>query len=160
MATSGGLVYWDANVLSSYVQDLPGRADVAEELLDRARAREMTIITSVVSIAEVAFAAEEHQSRALSAQAEERIDELWTPASPIQLAEFFEAVAVDARTLIRQGRVNDRSLKPMDAIHLATAQRLGVIDFHTHDEPLQRWSDVLGFPVREPFTQTPRLPGT
>jgi hypothetical protein len=48
----------------------------------------------------------------------------------------------------------------MDAIPLATARPLGVIDFHTYDGRVQRWSDVLGFPVREPITQTPRLPGT
>ena len=45
----------------------------------------------------------------------------------------------------------------MDAIHLATAQRRRVAEFHTTDDLLKRdWQD-LGFPVREPFTQKPKL---
>ncbi len=48
-------------------------------------------------------------------------------------------------------------MKPMDAIHLATAQNRRVDEFHTTDNRLQKdWLD-LGFPVREPFTQKPKL---
>jgi predicted nucleic acid-binding protein len=160
MATSGRLVYWDANVLCSYVQDLPCRAETVEDLLDRARAGVFAPVTSVLSIAEVAFALDEYEEQELSEQAEEMIEELWRPGSPITLVEFYEAIAHNARYLVRQGRVTDRALKPMDAIHLATALRLQVADFHTYDEKLHRWSGVLGFPVQVPITQTPRLPGT
>ena len=44
------------------------------------------------------------------------------------------------------------SLKPMDAIHLATAQRLNVAELQTYCERLHKWSGKLGFPVAEPQT--------
>ena len=160
MPTDPSRLYWDANVMSSYVQDLPDRADVVEELLERATAGELTIFTSMLSRVEVAFAEEEHEEGVLEEAALERIEELWSPESPIELVELFESVALQARDLIRRGRVSERSLKPADAIHLATAMHLEVGEMHTYDEPLQRWSNELGFPIVEPIIRTPRLPGT
>lgn len=160
MPTDASRLYWDANVMSSYVQDLPDRADVVEELLERASAGEFTIFTSMMSRVEVAFAEQEHEDAALSQEALDRIDELWTPESPIELVEFFESVALEARDLVRRGRVSDKSLKPADAVHLATAIHLDVGEMHTYDEKLQRWSSEAGFPIVEPVIRTPRLPGT
>ena len=51
------LYYADANVLLAYVGNEPGRADIVEALLDEARRGVIEIITSVLSIAEVAFGA-------------------------------------------------------------------------------------------------------
>ena len=46
----------------------------------------------------------------------------------------------------------------MDAIHLATARRLGVQEFHTYDEKLLKYQGDLGFPIREPIAAAPELP--
>jgi transposase len=48
-------------------------------------------------------------------------------------------------------------LKPKDAIHLATASAYKVTKMYTYDKDLFRYSEVLGFPVCEPTTDTPRL---
>jgi len=42
----------------------------------------------------------------------------------------------------------------MDAIHLATAQRFAVSEFHTYDDRIRAWNGHLAFPITEP--QTPQ----
>lgn len=161
MPDESSRVYWDANVLLSYVDGDPDRLPTIEELLRQARAREIEIVTSALSQVEVAFAASEKEGQALDPAAEERIDELWKPSSPIALVEFYPALAREARRLIRDAIDAGRSaLKPADAIHLATAARMEVEDFHTYDEKLQRHSNAFPFPVREPLTPQAQLPGT
>lgn len=154
-------VYWDANVLLSYVDGDADRLPTVEELLRRSRARELELVTSALSQVEVAFAASEGEDETLDPHAESRIDELWKPGSPIALVEFYPAVAREARTLIRESLAAQRPrLKPADAIHLATAVRLDVADFHTYDEKLYSHSSAFPFTIREPFTVQGQLPGT
>jgi predicted nucleic acid-binding protein len=62
-----------------------------------------------------------------------------------------------ARSLLRRSAEIGRSLKPMDAIHLATAELMQVAEFHTTDGKLKNWND-LGFPVQDPYTPRPKLP--
>lgn len=49
-------IYWDANVPLSYISGVADRLPVIEELLKRARAREIELLTSSISRVEVAFA--------------------------------------------------------------------------------------------------------
>jgi len=110
-----------------------------------------------VSIAEVAFAKAEKDGKALDAEIEAKIDALWNDRSVVRLVEFNEIIARGARALLRRNIESGRRLKPMDAIHLAIAQNRAVAEFHTTDGPLESdWQD-LGFPVRDPFTQKPKL---
>lgn len=143
-------IYWDSCVPLSYVNGTADRVPVIEELLRHARRGEVELLTSVLSITEVAFAAAE-QVGDLSEETEADIDSLWTPDSPINLVEFHDLIARDARGLIRQG-VQQKwgKLKPPDAIHLATANRVGVDRFHTYDERVLKWDGALGFPVTQP----------
>lgn len=153
-------VYWDADVILSFVDAMPDRLGEIESILDASRRHEVEVVTSVISMVEVAYAAEEQQQAVLSAEAEERIGQLWMPGSPITPIEFHELLAEGARVLMRRGLSEHRGLKPMDAIHLASARGVEVADFHTYDEKLQRWSGLLGFPVRTPIARAPRLPGS
>ena len=41
-------------------------------------------------------------------------------------------------------------LTPLDAIHLATARRMNVTEFHTYDTSLPGFSGAVGFPIVEP----------
>lgn len=50
-------IYFDANVFLAYVGNEQGRADTVQALLDEARRDEIEIVTSVLSIAEVAYGA-------------------------------------------------------------------------------------------------------
>lgn len=110
-----------------------------------------------MSITEVAFAQAERSRGSLDAGLEAAIESFWADSDTIRLIEFDRTIAAAARDLVRRAIPLKRRLKPMDAIHLATAQRRQVGDFHTTDQPLQRdWQD-LGFPVRDPYVLQPRL---
>lgn len=153
-------VYWDANVFLAFINDDPGRAPELASILDAARRGEIQLVTSVLSIVEVSYAAEDQLGAPISEETDHRIGSLWAPGSPVVPAEIHQGLAEKARELVRVGRAESRSLKPADAVHLATAASLNASDFHTYDRDLHRWSGQLGFAVREPIARAPRLPGT
>jgi predicted nucleic acid-binding protein len=131
--------YWDACVFLSYVDGDEDRVADIEYFLRRAELSEIEIVTSTLSIVEVAFAKSERESRRLAEDVETTIDELWRPGSGVILAEFYPLVATDARALIRTGATRGWSLKGPDAIHLATAARLKVAAVHSYDD---KWPAV------------------
>ena len=111
---------------------------------------------------EVAFAASEQQRRALDVQEEEKIDGLWSDPDAIDLVEYHDDIGRQARSLIRNSITRGWSLKPLDAIHLATAQwlmRVGfsVSEFHTYDSRLERYGPIVGFKICQPYTPQPRM---
>jgi predicted nucleic acid-binding protein len=114
-------VYIDANVLLAYVGNEEGRADTVQTVLDDARRGTLEILTSVLSIAEVAYGAHE-RDQGLSEAGEEAIEQLWTPASPITLVDVSQAVTRNARTMIRKAKSQDLGVfaAPMQS----TSQRL------------------------------------
>jgi predicted nucleic acid-binding protein len=142
--------YWDACVFVSFVEATPGRVEIIEELLDDAEQKSCEIVTSFLSITEVSYAKAEKDGQALDPSVETMIDKLWHPDSPVKLAEVQQLTAYEARSLTRIAVERGWSLKPLDAIHLATAKRLRVTEFHTYDRKLPRWSEVLGFRICEP----------
>lgn len=154
------VIYWDSNVLISYLDGDEDRLPIIDELFRRSRAREIDLITSVVSQVEVAYIASEKEGGALDPQIEQSINELWIPASPINVVELHELIATRARELIRVGLVESRALKPMDAIHLASAESISAGELHTYDESLERWTGTMNFAIREPQTPQSQLPGT
>jgi predicted nucleic acid-binding protein len=72
--------------------------------------------------------------------------------------EFYPLVAHEARALIRQALPKGWSIKPADAIHLATARRVGATAFHTCDEGLTKFKKLVGFPIEPPLAEQPELP--
>lgn len=146
-------VYWDANVPLSYINGVKDRVAVIDELLRQARAGELELLTSTISRVEVAFARVEKDAQALDPDIEAVIDALWAPGSPVKTVEFYDLIGDRARALLRRSIAQDwGSLKPMDAIHLATAQQLDVAEFQTYCEHLHKWSGELGYPINEPQT--------
>jgi predicted nucleic acid-binding protein len=89
---------------------------------------------------------------------EAKIDALWTDPI-IKQIEFHKAIAFEARDLVRAARLAGSGLRAADAIHLATARRVGVAEFQTYDTRLFQYSARVGFPIREPVTEQPRLHG-
>ena len=154
-------IYFDADVLLSYVDEDVDRLPVIDELFRQARAGAIEIVTSVLSQTEVAFGASEKQSGALDSAVETKINELWKPASPVKMVEFFPAIAHEARSIMRRELDAGRSgLKPPDAIHLATAERAQVDEFYTYDKALRKHRASVSFPIKEPVTAQAQLPGT
>jgi predicted nucleic acid-binding protein len=145
-------VYWDACVLLSYINGIAGRVEVIDELLNRARAREFELLTSSLSHAEVAFAEIEKEQGKLDPEIENQIDDLWRPGSPVTTVEFHDLIGLEARALMRQGIAQGwGSLRPADAMHLATAKRMEVSELHTYDHRLLKWDGHVPFPIREPL---------
>lgn len=158
MPSNPSRIYWDSCVFLSYLDAIPERMPTLDALLYRAQTdSQLEIVTSTVSVVEVAFATDERGKDQLRAEELEKIEAFWADSSAFRLAEFHRLIATDARGLIRAAVAQGLSLKPMDAVHLATAQRLGVQDFHTYDERLFRFDRLFNFPIRHPFTEQLRL---
>lgn len=144
------MYYWDACVPLAYIQNEEERAHLVEAMLNEAEDKRYELFTSVLSVTEVAFVEKEKATGQLDPAALDRIDSLWHPPSPLMLVEYFPQIAVGARDLIRESVSRNWSLKPPDAIHLATARHLQVEWFHSYDEKLEKWGELLGFKVGEP----------
>lgn len=152
-------IYLDANVLLAFVGNEPGRVEVVAALLTEAERGEIGLLTSVLSITEVAFGAQERDTD-LTDEALREIDELWTPASPVTIVDMSQAIAREARAIIRHVTTSDAGrIAPADAIHLASAQIHGCDEVFTYeDEPTRRrWATVTGIAVSEPITDTPQF---
>lgn len=149
-------IYLDANVFLAYVGNEEGRADTVQALLDEARRREIEIVTSVLSIAEVAFGAHE-RDHGLTEAGEEAIEQLWAPASPMTLVDVSQAMTRNARTMIRETKIQGFSgLRGADAVHLATARIFGCDEIFTYEAEKRRaqWQQITGIAVSEPATNT------
>ncbi len=135
--SDGRLYYWDSCVFLSYLENDPDRVSHIESILNEAAAGKVQILTSTLSIAEVAYTSYEKEGRVLRPGEEKRIDALWHP--PVMLVEYHRRIAVEARRLIRESFATDKpTLKPNDAIHAATAHLHQADVFHTYDSKLTR----------------------
>ncbi|MGQ0744575.1 MAG: type II toxin-antitoxin system VapC family toxin [Acidimicrobiales bacterium] len=137
-------IYFDANVFLAYIGNEPGRAGTVQTLLDEARRGQIEILTSTLSIAEVAFGAHE-RDHGLTEAGEEAIEQLWMPASPISLVDVSQAVTRNARMLIRKARTDSASgLRDADAVHLATARMFGCAEVFTYENEARRkrWQQI------------------
>ncbi|MBU2009375.1 MAG: PIN domain-containing protein [Chloroflexi bacterium] len=152
-------IYWDADVFLSYINGIEDRLAVLDALLADSASDKGTIelYTSIVSQVEVAFAKTEQEKKALDADVEKQIDAMWADRSALKLVEFHDAISRQARELIRMAITRGWSLKPHDAIHLATAKQMQVAEFHTYDKALDKYSSQIGFSIQRPHTGKPRL---
>jgi len=138
MTAEAPLIYLDASVLLSYVNDAPERADMIQDLLEDAESGKAHLMTSILSIAEVAYISP-GQQWSVNAEDESVIDELWAPESPVKLAEVSRCVAHQARSIIRKARSNETArVRSVDAVHLATAEINGCHRFYTYESESKR----------------------
>lgn len=151
-------LYWDACVFLSYINELPDRLPDIEALLDEAKRGEIQIITSTVSVAEVAFGAAEQDARALDPAVAERIDSLWALGSPVQLVDLHLLITEEAKALRRTGVPQGwTGLRTADALHLATAKHEAVDELNTYSKDLRRYATAIGRPIRPPVATQPQL---
>ncbi|TMK79485.1 MAG: type II toxin-antitoxin system VapC family toxin [Actinobacteria bacterium] len=153
-------VYWDSCVFLSYINGYEERLPTIDALLAESsdRENEREIVSSTFTIVEVAFDLNEQAQAALDSETEAKIDALWGDRYAVKLIEFHEGIARDARTLMRGAVASGRpSLKPGDAIHLASARSLEVVEFHTYSKDLARFTDLTGLKIVEPSVDQPQL---
>ncbi len=145
------LVYLDACIFLRYIDAKEPHHNEAVRWLDEARARQLEIVTSVISIAEVAFSAQEKLGKALSVATERTIDELWKPGL-VRIVEVSRFVATEARKIGR--RALDQGLskrvRGADTIHMATALVRRVDVIHTYDSDWKAYEPILGIQICEP----------
>ncbi|NJO06434.1 MAG: type II toxin-antitoxin system VapC family toxin [Chloroflexaceae bacterium] len=153
------LIYWDSCVFISYLEGTPGRIVVLEDIVHHIRNNpNRLLVTSAVSKVEVAFVSYERSQQQLHPDIEAQIDQMWADDEVVEIADFHELIARRARDLIRKALTDGFRMKPYDATHLATAQALGVKEFHTYDDKLDKFDTLIGIPIIRPYTEYPRLP--
>jgi predicted nucleic acid-binding protein len=151
------MIYWDSSVFLHYIEGTAKWMSILDALIDEAsKTGNLVIVTSTFSIVEVAYAKVEKSGRTLDPGVVAGMDALWGDRSAVQLVEFDQVIARDARGLIRRSVEIGRKLTPPDAVHLATAAIMKVAECQTTDEQMKKWND-LGFPVHDPWTPSPQL---
>lgn len=146
-------VYWDSCVFLALLKLEEDRVHTLISAMDAAsHKRDLVIITSVLSVTEVAHAVREDVD-----MQEEELDRLWGDPG-ILLVEVNRLTALEARSLVRQARAANRRLTPPDAIHLATAKRAQAGEIHTYDESLLTLGSIAELNIVEPYAPQLLLP--
>jgi predicted nucleic acid-binding protein len=159
MPASPQRAYLDANVFIALLQNEDGRADVVQGVLEDARLDRIQVITSVLTITEVAFAAHEIAGVELTPDGEASIDRLWEPASPVKLVDASMASSRKARELVREAKNRQFTLKPYDAQHLAAAALHSATWVFSYENKgtCEKRSGLLGISVEEPWVVQPGM---
>lgn len=153
-------IYWDACVFLAYINGDGDRIGILDPLLDEARDGEIELLTSMVSEVEVAYGRVEQEQGTADQDVLDQINDFWLPGSPVELVEFHRLIAETARDFVRDARlVRGERLTPLDAVHVATAAHMEAVEFHTYDGKLLAQGERFGFPITEPQTARPRIPG-
>lgn len=150
-------VYFDACVFLSLINANADRVPMIEKLVQECKENDRQIITSALSITEVAFAAAEQQAGSLDPAQLAKIDAFWAPESPYLLVELHQLVAQDARDLVRETVGPGHTLKAADAIHLASALRARATHFYTYDEKLLNLQHGHPIKIVKPALRTAQL---
>ena len=139
------LIYWDSATFLAYFQNEPGRVDLCRGTLERAEAGNVAIITSTLSIAECLWL------RGHEPIPRDRAD---------IVQRFFRRSFIRVRNVTRnisesaQDLVWNQSIKPKDAIHVATALEAKIYILETFDDGLIGKTGQIGNPpllIRKPI---------
>lgn len=161
--TSRTFLYWDACVFLSFVKKEPWSIAVLDAIWEEvSTTRGMKIVTSGISIVEVAYAAQHGSQQRSTPEGLAAIDRLWNSRS-VQVVEAFPLLLYSARQLIRDAL--DAGIKTPsanDALHLATAnwvnhQVAPVLEFQTYEPGLAAYNPLLQVRIDRPTTLQPKL---
>jgi predicted nucleic acid-binding protein len=130
--------YWDACPFCALFNREEGWAENCRQVLKSAESKEIKIITSAITLSEVIRVKDMQRI----SQGQEAILHDFFQHEYIIIVSADLFVATKARRLIHEFP----SLKPMDAIHLATAIRAKVAEMHTYDDKLLALSEKIGIP--------------
>jgi predicted nucleic acid-binding protein len=145
-------IYWDSCVFLSYLngdsERLPNIDGVLQEVEHSSGKKK--IVTSTISRVEVSFAVTEREQHSPDPAVESAIDQMWSDVSVIECIELHDEIALLARDLIRASLTSQKTLKPLDAIHLASARWIGANALHTYDRYLQSFETFLSASIGPP----------
>jgi predicted nucleic acid-binding protein len=160
MSDKTTFIYWDSDVFLSYINQNPERFATLEAILAQIQESggRTKILTSVLARIEVAFVASEKELGILSSEAEAQIDAIFTDTNVVELVEVHNDIVVRARRLIREAVTRGWSLKPNDAVHLASAEWAEAREVHTYESKWKRYAEIIGRDICEPYIEQARLP--
>ena len=136
------LVYCDSCLFLDYLNATPNGVEIVSPLVVLARSGDFEIVTSTISLAEVAYVGKELREGPDSAIAD-GIDKMFRDETLLTLVEYDQEIGANARSLIRQTLRESKRIKPADAIHLATAMAVGASVLHTFDVDLIAHASAL-----------------
>ena len=156
------ILYWDSCAFLSYVNEYADRISTLDALLESSASGAIELYTSTISHVEVAFGATEQLRRRLDPKVEQQISSLWSDPNVVVSVEYHDGIGQSARDLIREAVTRGWSLKPLDAIHLATAQWLSSVgieidEYNSYDTRLFKYAPLVAFSVCEPHTLQPKM---
>lgn len=155
------LVYLDSNVIIAFLGQEPERyatiVDFFEETIASKGATQ--ILTSVIALAEVSFLTEERDPKSFQPDTARIIEDFWRDESLLSIVELNQEIAIAAQRVQRLARSEARKpMKPMDALHLATAKWVGAHEFFTYNrKDFQKFDTWAQLKVLEPYVNQPRL---
>ncbi len=138
-------IYWDSDAFLGWLKEEKGKAELCRGTIDRAESGGVVIFTSTLTIAEVLWMKGEPKT---------------SPEKAAIVRKFFRRSYIKVRNVTRrvaesaQDLVWDHSIKPKDAIHVATAMDIGVPTLETFDEGLLKKSGSIGaymLTIRKPL---------
>lgn len=151
-------LYWDSCVFLSYINCHPERYETIRSCLEEIeKDNGRKIVTSAITKAEVAYASFEKDAKALDVEVIREIDNLLNDYNVIELVTVNDTITVRARNLMRAALPFGWSLKPIDAIHLASAEWAGAVEVHTYEPKWAKYGEFINTPILEPYVNQPRL---
>ncbi len=164
MPNNRTIVYWDACVLLSYINGIADRMPILDALLASSASDngDIKLHSSAIARVEVAFGVAEKEKKALDPKVEQQIDALWADPAAVVTVDYHDGIGTMARRLIRAALTKGWSLKPADAIHLATAQWLAEVtgqkvEFHTYSKDLPRFATLTDYQISQPIIAQPQF---
>ena len=140
------------------LQEAKERQIIARPLFEEAQQKKRKILTSIYTKIEIAFIDEEATIKRLDPAAPEKIDALLNDTNIMSLLNVSNLVAEKARGIVRLTKVSDiATVKPKDAIHIASALVYGADELFTYDEGMCKWdSRIEGLRICKPLP--PQMP--
>ncbi|PLX43347.1 MAG: PIN domain-containing protein [Hyphomicrobiales bacterium] len=137
-------IYWDSDCFLGHFKDEDGKAEKCDGVIQRAERGEVIIVTSALTLAEVLWM----RGQTKIDKSKEDIVKRFFRRSYIRVYNVTRKISENAQDLVW-----DSSIKPKDAIHVATAIHLDVSALETFDQKLIGKSGTVGNPlllIREP----------
>ncbi len=150
MASKQRRLYWDACLFLYFINQESEHVSTINALISEAKNGRIQLVTSVISVAEVAFAALEGQHHSLNPDALTQIDQMWNDYPAVLIVELNPGLARAARDIKRFALQYHFKLEINDAIHLATAKYVGADECNTAEDGWFRFQDHLGLPIQHP----------
>jgi len=149
------LLYWDSSVFIDLIEKTPSRIDTLEAIVSSAERGAARIVTSALTLAEVS----KLRNLGLLPEWKEKLIIKFFENDYITVRNVDRITSEHARPIIR-----GHDLKPIDALHVATAILASVQVLHTYDtNDLIKLDRKIGIPtlrIEEPsweFTPTLKL---